>query len=219
MNALEVEKLYLKRGNFWLKDINLQLQEEKVHAIVGKSGAGKSTFIRAIGGAARPDAGCIRYDGRQLCEDEKEIRKNMSVIYDSPNFNIELKPDRLVKELAKFEPWLDRERYVKLMGQMELDRKMQIKLYSVGQQKKLMLILALCRNPRLLVMDEVTSGVDRESRAAMWELIDDYRKENILSVIFTTHHEEEMYIADRVWYMADGRLSDENTNQVEGAGE
>lgn len=219
MNALEVEKLYIKRGNLGLKDINLQLQEEKVHAIVGKSGTGKSTLIRAIGGAVRPDAGCIRYDGRQLCEDEKEIRKNMSVIYDSPNFNIELKPDRLVKELAKFEPWFDRERYVKLMGQMELDRKMQIKLYSVGQQKKLMLILALCRNPRLLVMDEVTSGVDRESRVAMWELIDDYRKENILSVIFTTHHEEEMYIADRVWYMADGRLSDENTNQVEGAGE
>lgn len=218
MNALEGEKLYVKRGDFWLRDVNLQVPTEQIHAIVGKGGSGKSTLIRAIGGAVRPDAGCIRYDGKEMWEDEKAIRKRMSVVYDTPNFNIELKPDRLVKELSKFEPWFDKERYVCLMGQMELNRQMRVKLYSEGQQRKLMLILALCRNPELLVMDEVTSGVDRESRAAMWEMVEDYRKKHSVSVLFTTHHEEEMYIADRIWHMADGRLDIGGMEQTGGAG-
>lgn len=208
-NALEVEKLYIRRGSFWLKDVNLKLEEGKIHAIAGKSGSGKSTLIRAIGGALRPDAGCIRYFGNEMYEEEKEIRRKMSVVYDSPNFNVEWKPDRLVKELAKFEPWMDQQKYVQLMQEMELNRQIKVKLYSEGQQRKLMLILALCRNPELLVMDEATSGMDRASRAAMWKLIADYRQEKTLSVLFTTHHEEEMYVADLIWYMEDGRLSDE----------
>ena len=167
-HALEVEKLYIRRGSFWLKDVNLKLEEGKIHAIAGKSGSGKSTLIRAIGGAVRPDAGCIRYFGNEMYEEEKEIRRKMSVVYDSPNFNVEWKPDRLVKELAKFEPWMDQQKYVQLMQEMELNRQIKVKLYSEGQQRKLMLILALCRNPELLVMDEATSGMDRASRAAMW---------------------------------------------------
>ena len=69
-----------------------------------------------------------------------------------------------------------------------------------------MLILALCRKPELLVMDEATSGMDRASRAAMWKLIVDYRQKNPLSVLFTTHHEEELYVADRIWQVENGRI-------------
>lgn len=204
--ALEIEKLYARRGAFWLKDVNLVIEEEKIHAVTGKSGSGKSTLIRAVGGAVRPEAGCIRYFGQEMYENEREIRTRMSVVYDTPNFNIELKPDGLVKELCKFEPWFDQSRYVQMMSEMELNRQIKVKLYSEGQQRKLMLILALCRNPELLVMDEATSGMDRASRAAMWKLIVDYRQKNPLSVLFTTHHEEELYVADRIWQVEGGRI-------------
>ena len=204
--ALEIEKLYARRGAFWLKDVNLVIEEEKIHAVTGKSGSGKSTLIRAVGGAVRPEAGCIRYFGQEMYENEREIRTRMSVVYDTPNFNIELKPDGLVKELCKFEPWFDQSRYVQMMSEMELNRQIKVKLYSEGQQRKLMLILALCRNPELLVMDEATSGMDRASRATMWKLIVDYRQKNPLSVLFTTHHEEELYVADRIWQVEDGRI-------------
>ena len=204
--ALEIEKLYARRGAFWLKDVNLVIEEEKIHAVTGKSGSGKSTLIRAVGGAVRPEAGCIRYFGQEMYENEREIRTRMSVVYDTPNFNIELKPDGLVKELWKFEPWFDQSRYVQMMSEMELNRQIKVKLYSEGQQRKLMLILALCRNPELLVMDEATSGMDRASRAAMWKLIVDYRQKNPLSVLFTTHHEEELYVADRIWQVEGGRI-------------
>ena len=204
--ALEIEKLYARRGAFWLKDVNLVIEEEKIQAVTGKSGSGKWSLIRTVGGAVRPEAGCIRYFGQEMYENEREIRTRMSVVYDTPNFNIELKPDGLVKELCKFEPWFDQSRYVQMMSEMELNRQIKVKLYSEGQQRKLMLILALCRNPELLVMDEATSGMDRASRAAMWKLIVDYRQKNPLSVLFTTHHEEELYVADRIWQVEDGRI-------------
>ena len=72
-NALEIEKLYGRRGSFWLKDVNLVIEEEKIHAVTGKSGSGKSTLIRAVGGAVRPEAGCIRYEYYRSARNEDEL--------------------------------------------------------------------------------------------------------------------------------------------------
>ena len=204
---LEASGLQIGYGEHVIvNQMDVSIARDKITTIIGPNGSGKSTLIRVVGGAVRPETGCIRYFGKEMYENEREIRKRMSVVYDSPNFNIELKPDGLVRELCKFEPWFDQPRYVQMMSEMELNRQIKVKLYSEGQQRKLMLILALCRKPELLVMDEATSGMDRASRAAMWKLIVDYRQKNPLSVLFTTHHEEELYVADRIWQVEDGRI-------------
>ena len=158
MQALTIEKLYLKRGSFLLRDFNMELEAGQIHVIVGKSGSGKSTLFRAIGGALRPEAGRILYYGKEMYEDELKIRKRMSVIYDAPNFNMELSPERLAREWKKFE-----------------------------------------RKPELLVMDEVTSGVDTQTRQMMWEMVEKYRSKQELTILFSSHHEEELLLADRIW--------------------
>ena len=89
MQAIKIEKLYLKRSGFLLRDFNMELEVGQIHVITGKSGSGKSTLFRAIGGALRPEAGRILYYGKEMYEDELKIRKRMSVIYDAPNFNME----------------------------------------------------------------------------------------------------------------------------------
>lgn len=215
--ALQTEKLYVRRGRFMVCDVNLCLENGQMLAVSGKSGAGKSTLIHGIGGAIRPEAGRITYWGREMYQDEIGIRRNMSVMYDTPNFNLELKPRRLVKEIMKFEPWFDREKFEVYMQQMELDSNMRVKLYSLDMQKKLMLILALCRNPRLLVMDEPTNGVDALSRQLMWEMIADYRKEQELSVLYTTNDEAELERADAVVSMKNGvcMLTEEGAEKKE----
>lgn len=204
MEALKLEQLYIRRGNFLIRDVNFSVEEGQICAIAGKGGSGKSSLIHAVGGAIHPQVGRILYDGRQLYEAEEQIRKEMSVVYDAPNFNTEMKPEKLVRELMKFEPWFDRETFSIYMEQLELDPKLRVKLYSEGMQRKLMLILALCRGPKLLVMDEPTSGVDRQSRKVMWELLMAYKKEKPLTVLFTTHHGEEIKQADRVFLMQNG---------------
>ena len=204
MQALKIEKLYLKNGGFLLRDFNMELEVGQIHVITGKSGSGKSTLFRAIGGALRPEAGRILYYGKEMYEDELKIRKRMSVIYDAPNFNMELSPERLAREWKKFEPWFDREAFTSYMNRLELEMNQRVKLYSVEKCRKLMLALALSRNPELLVMDDVTSGVDTQSRQVMWEIVERYRSKQELTILFSSHHEEELLLADRVWNL-DGR--------------
>ncbi|MDD6291172.1 MAG: ABC transporter ATP-binding protein [Lachnospiraceae bacterium] len=214
MEMLRIEKLYVRRGTFLLKDINIAIEEGETCAIVGKSGSGKSTLIRAIGGAVEPAAGKILYAGRERYEDECAIRKEMSVIYDSPNFNTELKPERLVRELEKFEPWFDRGAFAVYMQQLELNPRLRVKLYAEEMQKKLMLTIALCRKPKLLVMDESTSGVDKESRQGMWEMIEAYRQKYPLTLVFSTHHEEEVQRADCVWRLSQGCCKEDRDEAI-----
>ena len=199
--ALEIEKLYVRRGSFLLQDVNLSVEENCLYAAAGKSGVGKSTLIQAIGGAVAPAAGRIRYWGREMYEDETSIRREMSVVYDQPNFNTEMKPEKLIHEIRKFEPWFDEETCAVYMQQLELNPKLRVKLYSESMQRRFMLVLALCRNPKFLVMDEITSGVSRASREVMWDIIDTYRKEHALTILFTTHHDEEIARADHVLHL------------------
>lgn len=205
-DALQTEKLYLRRGSFMVCNVNLRVEMGQMLAIGGKGGAGKSTLVRGIGGALDPEAGRITYWGKELCEDEARIRRQMSVVYDEPNFNTELKADRLARELAKYEPFFDREAFLSYMEQMELDIGQRVKLYAPDMQKKLMLILAVCRGPQLLVIDEPTRGADADAKKWMWDMIEDYRERTGAAVVYTTHHEEEILRADSAVYLKNGAV-------------
>lgn len=193
--ALEITNLYYKQGNFVLRDINLDIEENEAVAIIGKSGAGKSTLLRLIGNAVVADAGVIKYFGKEMYEDERQIRGDMSVIFDESNFNTELKGIRLAKEIKRFEADFSLDRFHEYMKNFELDENMRIRFYSKGMQRKYALALALSRKPKLLIMDEVTSGVDENSRKRMWEVIAEYKKSNTLAIVFTIHHLEDIKLA------------------------
>ena len=193
--ALEITNLYYKQGNFVLRDINLDIEENEAVAIIGKSGAGKSTLLRLIGNAVVADAGVIKYFGKEMYEDERQIRGDMSVIFYESNFNTELKGIRLAKEIKRFEADFSLDRFHEYMKKFELDENMRIRFYSKGMQRKYALALALSREPKLLIMDEVTSGVDENSRNRMWEVIAEYKKSNTLAIVFTTHHLEDIKLA------------------------
>lgn len=212
MAKLELQKIYQKAGTFCLKDIHFSLETNTVTAIIGRSGAGKSTLIRLIAQAEIPEVGRILYDGKEMYEDEYTIRKKMSVVYDAPNFNTELKAGKLARKLQKMEPWFDMEQFDKYMEFAELDKDIRVKQYSTGMQKKFMLILALCRQPEILVMDEPTSAVDPVSRKEMVALLRKYRKERELTVLFSTHNYEDVdEVADYVILLKKGQMMYQRT--------
>lgn len=185
MNALELQSIYLRRGNFILRDIRFSIEEGETVALVGGTGSGKSSLIALIGNAVQADAGKILYFGRELWEDEVQIRKSLAVMYETPNFNVEMKAGRLANEVSRFEPWFDMEFFHRGMEFFGLDEMGRIKLYSRRMKKKYMLLLALCRRPALLVMDDPFGGLEEEEREKMWKLIRDYRKDNGLTVLFS----------------------------------
>ena len=207
MNALELQSIYLRRGNFILRDIHFTIEEGRTAVLVGDDGAGKSTLIGLIGNALLPDAGKILYFGKELCEDEVHIRKSISVMYDSPNFNVEMKAAKLAQEISRFEPWFDMELFHRGMEKLGLPENERVKLYSHRKKKKYMLLLALCRKPSILVMDEPFWGVMQEDREKMWEFIGEYRKTQQLTILFSTNDmENAMQHADCLLELKGGTI-------------
>ena len=149
-------------------------------------------MVSLIGNANVADSGIIRYFGKELYENEKSIRKDMSVVYDRINFNREMRARRLAKEIKRFEKDFDLAQFDKYLEIFELDPSQRIRYFSTEMRRKYMLSLALSRNPKLLVMDDVTLDVEQESRSLMWKVIKEYRQDRGLSIIFTTRNKDDI---------------------------
>jgi ABC-2 type transport system ATP-binding protein len=207
VNALELQSVYLRRGNFILHDIHFTIKQGETVVFAGGSGCGKTTLVHVIGNALCPEAGKVLYFGKELYEDEVGIRKQLSVVYDVPNFNQEMKAERLVREISRFEPWFDREFFQQGMEALQLDATARIKQYSRGKKKKFMLLLALCRKPSLLVMDDPFGGLAEEDCGSMWKLVETYRTANDVTILFTAHEgDPSLELADRVEHMQEGGI-------------
>lgn len=205
MKALEFEEVYFKRGYFTLADVNFSIEEGETVAISGRSGSGKTTLFELMGNAVRPAGGFIRYFGKEMYEDEANIRKNMSVMFTEPNFNGERRPDFFVKEVKRIEPSFDIDAFYEYLHFFDLDDKTAIRKYSKGMRKKMMLSFYLARKPKLLLMDEPTSGLDEKSREEVFEAIARYKKEHELSIVFSTHYKDDMsQYANRILTIENG---------------
>lgn len=207
MNALEFEHVYFRRGYFALADINFEIKQGETVAIRGRSGCGKTTLFGLMGNVLEPGGGYIRYFGKEMYENEAEIRKMMSLMFTEPNFNGERRIDGFVKAFKKLEPWFDLDGFYERLKAFDLDEKKSIKMYSKGMRKKMMLSFFLSRNPKLLLMDEPTGGLDQKSRAEVFGMIEDYRIKNELTVLFSTHHNDDIAeYADRILTMENGGI-------------
>ena len=136
MTALELQKLYYRQGNFMIHNVNLSLGESECVALIGASGSGKTTLIKLIGNVMRADVGRITYFGKEMYEDEREIRRRMSVLFSEPNFNEHMKTLQLMEELKKFEPWIDMEAFQRYMSEFGISNGKKIKELSTGTLRK-----------------------------------------------------------------------------------
>lgn len=191
MHALELQKIYFRQGKFLIKDVNMTVNENETVAIIGKNGAGKSTMVSLISGASTPDAGIIKYFGEEMYENEQGILRKMSTCFDKPNFNTEMKAKNLVKEIKKFEPFFNVDKFEEYASRLEFDMEQKVRLCSLGTKKKIMIALALSREPRLLIADEPFSNVDVSTRRQINTLISEYRQNNSLTIIATGHSKSE----------------------------
>lgn len=206
MKVLELEKVYYKQGNFIIHDVNLAMEAGSCVALIGPSGSGKTTLIKLIGNVMRADVGRFLYFGKEMYENELEIRKNMSVLFHSPNFNENMKTLQLAEEIRRFEPWFDMKAFQMYMDRFNISNSKRVKELSTGTQRKYLLIIALCRSPKLLIMDEPTSGLDEKSREEVWNTIMEYKDANPdVTILFSTHHKDEVEkYASQVLKMTNG---------------
>ena len=206
MNALEIKNLTVDFGDFAIRKMNLDIKKGAVTGLVGRNGAGKSTLIKSIM-RQQPATGSILYDGKKFAEHEVEILSKTACVFDAPHFSLSAKPKKLKKAFAALYPAFNGQMFDELCAKFNLPQDKRVVKYSLGMQRKLCIIIALCQSPELLILDEPTSGIDPVDRAEVVALLQQFMLDENHTILFSTHITEDLdKIADYIVMIENGRI-------------
>jgi ABC-2 type transport system ATP-binding protein len=197
MQALSVQGLTktYKNGVQALKGIDLDVAEGDFFAMLGPNGAGKTTLIGIVTSLVTKSAGQVKVFGHDIDTDLERAKSCIGIVPQEINFNMFESPETIVVNQAGFygiERGLARERAEKYLKQLALweKRKSMARSLSGGMKRRLMIARALMHEPRLLILDEPTAGVDIEIRRSMWDFLRQINEQGT-TIILTTHYLEE----------------------------
>ena len=216
--ALEIcalRKTY-RNGFEALKGIDLTVAEGSFFALLGPNGAGKSTTIGIITSLVNKSSGTVRVFGHDLDRNIQEVKRTIGLVPQEFNFNnFEPVGEVVVNQAGYYgiprqEAWKRARHYLGELGLWD-KRKEMARTLSGGMKRRLMIARALVHEPRLLILDEPTAGVDIELRRSMWEFLQNINC-NGRSIILTTHYLEEAERLCRNIAIIDHGLIVENTS-------
>ncbi|MCQ2520618.1 MAG: ABC transporter ATP-binding protein [Lachnospiraceae bacterium] len=212
MEAVRVEHLIKKYGSFTaVNDISFKVEEGELFAFLGENGAGKSTTINILCTILEKTEGEIFVCGHELGKEDDTIRSLIGIVFQNSVLDNKLtvkenlytrgayyglSKKEIEKRLAPFSDKFEMEtiwnrKYEKLSG---------------GQRRRVDIMRALINSPKILFLDEPTTGLDPKSRKIVWDYIDFLRKEKGMTIFLTTHYMEETRDADKVIILDRGQI-------------
>ena len=216
--ALVIENLTktYKNGFQALKGINLRVEQGEFYALLGPNGAGKSTTIGIISSLVKKTEGKVRIFDYDLDNDLSLAKQQLGVVPQEFNFGQFEKVVDIVATQSGYygiEPKLAYERAEKYLKKLGIwDKKdQQARMLSGGMKRRLMIARAMVHEPKLLILDEPTAGVDIELRRSMWEFLTDINQQGT-TIILTTHYLEEAEMLCRRIAIIDKGQIVENTD-------
>lgn len=206
-NIISIKNLTVELAGFKLDKINLDIPEGVVVGFVGKNGSGKTTLINTLTDIYNPTEGEILYAGMPLVGNEAKVKEMIGVVYDSLIYPGNVKAIKMAQLIAPLFEMFDMDKWHQLMQRMNLPEKKRLSEYSKGMQMKFMLTIVLARNPRVLILDESTAGLDPEARREVLDLIQEYMEEEGHTVFFSTHITTDLdKIADYIVMIDKGQI-------------
>ena len=201
-----VNKKY-EKSNFAIKDISFSVPEGSIVGFIGENGAGKSTTMNCILNVIRRDSGTIEIFGREMTDEDIDIRENIGVVYDSNNFPEYLTAKQLADILRRiYRKWDDFcfEQFLRRFG---LPESQKIKSYSRGMSMKLAIAVALSHDSKLLILDEATSGLDPIMRDEILDVLLEFVKQENHSILLSSHITSDLEkIADYIVFIHNGEI-------------
>ncbi|TOC17214.1 ABC transporter [Vibrio parahaemolyticus] len=198
MYALEIEQLRKTyAGGFEaLKGISLQVKKGDFYALLGPNGAGKSTTIGIISSLVNKTSGVAKVFGYDIDTDLELAKQNLGLVPQEFNFNQFETVEQIVIQQAGYygvSKILAKERAEKYLKKLDLweKRKERARNLSGGMKRRLMIARALMHEPKLLILDEPTAGVDIELRRSMWDFLKEINQQQGITIILTMHYLEE----------------------------
>lgn len=204
MNALEVKNLSKQYVDFQLKDISFSLPMGTITGLVGRNGAGKTTTIKSIVGSIHPDRGQIIILGQSP---NTEIKQEIGVVYDECCFSDLLRLKQLDSVFRSIYRNWSSEVFLGMCEQYNLPANKKIKEYSRGMKQKLSIAAALAHNPKILLLDEPTGGLDPVAREEILDNLQEFVEDGKHTVLLSTHITTDLdRIADRILMISNGAL-------------
>ncbi|ELK8309976.1 ABC transporter ATP-binding protein [Vibrio vulnificus] len=198
MYALQIEQLRKTyAGGFEaLKGISLGVQKGDFYALLGPNGAGKSTTIGVISSLVNKTSGNVKVFGYDIDRDLELAKQHLGLVPQEFNFNQFETVEQIVLQQAGYygvPRELAKQRAEKYLTKLDLweKRKERARNLSGGMKRRLMIARALMHEPKLLILDEPTAGVDIELRRSMWEFLKEINQKQGITIILTTHYLEE----------------------------
>ena len=216
-NIIAIEHLSKRFGEVQaVQDLSFCVKQGELFAFLGINGAGKSTTINIMCGQLAKDFGTVRIGGVDLDRDPDSIKRNLGVVFQSSVLDKDLSVQDNLQSRAALYGIRGKEfknRLLELAELLEFEDllKRSVGKLSGGQRRRIDIARALLHKPKILILDEPTTGLDPQTRAILWRVIGDLRKNEGMTVFLTTHYMEEAADADYVVILDSGKIAAEGT--------
>lgn len=217
MDIIEINHLYKSFGNVKaVQDLSFKVKEGELFAFLGVNGAGKSTTIGIICGVLNKDKGDVIINGYDIDNDIMSIKNDLGVVFQYSTLDLSLSVlDNLACRAALYniagKQFNERLEEISNLLDLKSILKRPLKKLSGGQRRRIDIARAIFHEPKILILDEPTTGLDPQTRKTIWKAIDYLKKEKNMTVFLTTHYMEEASDADHVIILDSGKIVAEGT--------
>ena len=207
MPVIEVTNLRKSyRGNEAVRDVSFSVEPGEIFGILGPNGAGKTTTVECLAGLRRPDGGHLQVLGLDPQHDREQLRRVLGIQLQESELPANIQVDEALELYSSF--YADPADWSRLLDELGLADKRRTRFgkLSGGQKQRLSIALALVGNPRIAVLDELTTGLDPQARRDTWQLIENVRASGVTVVLVTHFMEEAERLCDRLAVIDAGRV-------------
>lgn len=216
-NIIQIDNLSKSFGNVKaVQDLSFRVKTGELFAFLGINGAGKSTTINIMCGQLSKDSGNIQIDGHDLDKNMSLIKSELGVVFQNSVLDSALSVYDNLESRAALYGIVGvefKERLSELADLLDFNDllKRPVGKLSGGQRRRIDIARALFHRPKILILDEPTTGLDPQTRKTLWNVISSLRKNENMTVFLTTHYMEEAAEADYVVIIDSGKISAEGT--------
>lgn len=191
-----------------LNNINLQLEQGKIHGLIGRNGSGKTMLMKCICGFVRPTSGQVKVEGKIIGKDV-DFPQNVGIIIETPGFVPYYSGYRNLKILADLRRKISKQDVLRTMEEVGLkgaENKI-VRKYSLGMRQRLGLAQAIMENPDILILDEPMNGLDKEGVADIRDILLKLKKSG-KTILLVSHNSEDIgVLCDDIYEMEHGNIS------------
>lgn len=204
--ALQIENLTKQYSGFKLDHVSFTVPKGVIMGMIGENGAGKSTTINAVLDLIHKDEGKVLFWGQELSS-SKQLKEDIGIVFDGINFYETLTPAKVGKiSKAAYSQW-DETLYQDYLNRFELPLNKEIKTLSKGMKMKLSIAVALSHKPKLLILDEATSGLDPVMRDDILDVFLEFMQDENHSILMSSHITTDLEkVADYITFIHQGKV-------------